>query len=399
MKLEFRLAILLVLMAFTTGLLTVVLNDFQRQHTFRELQPDVREFLRSEGRFPPLGIPPELRGALNSGEVLLVRLEPSVAAPIFVLRTQNDPTEFRLRPARRRINLEQQLGQNLLIATIVSTVLGSLLAFWLARQVSRPLKAVSSAAREMASGNLGVRVTPKPTDDEASAQLAQSFNYMAESLGKLEAGRKAMVADIAHELRTPLTVLQGRLEAIQDGIVELNQAEISRLHSQTLLLGQLVEDLRTLSLADEGKLTLKRQPLDIGHWLRVTATSFEPQIIQAGLSLKLEIPEEPLVAHIDPGRMAQVVGNLLSNALAHTKQGSITVGISFADTLCLWVSDTGTGLAPGDFEKVFERYRSSQSSGLGLAIAKTIVGLHGGSITASNNPEGGAIFTVQVPSE
>lgn len=146
-----------------------------------------------------------------------------------------------------------------MVTGLASSLLVAALALWLARRIARALEHVSQAAGRIAAGDLSARAPTRPgskgSKDEVS-QLSANFNAMAESLARHDVERRAMVASIAHELRTPLAVMQDRLEAIEDGVMPLNLAEIQHLHEQTALLARLVEDLRTLSLADAGKLSL-----------------------------------------------------------------------------------------------------------------------------------------------
>lgn len=413
-RLEVRMTLLMVLVVVATSLITIALNSYQRERAFRELPADVRDFLqRSENRLPPLGLPPALRELLLSGKEIRVGVvastNPDNPSPVFLVSPLDDPQAQPIRiqpyPRGRRPSFEAQLQQNLLIASLFATALGVLAALVLARRIARPIKDVSNAANRLAQGDLSARIVQVSGQDE-TAHLAQNFNRMAESLEKLEAERRAMIADIAHELRTPLTVMQGRLEAIQDGVMPLEMSEIDRLHNQTGLLARLVEDLRTLSLADAGRLTLELRNYDLGQLARNVSAAFQASLDAKKIHLELHLPTQPLQIQADADRMAQIVSNLLANALAHTPAGgSIALEVFAANSATLRISDSGSGIPEEALSKVFDRFyrgeasrsRATGGSGLGLSIVKALVELHKGTVTVRNRPEGGAVFEVRLP--
>lgn len=403
------------LVAVTTSLLTVALNTFQRERTFRELPAEVRDFLRrNEGRPPSLSLTPELRQMLAEGREIRVQMRPSDDPdnpnPVFWITPLDNPAAPPVRlqapPRLRRPSLEARLQQNLLIAGLIATGLGVLVALVFARRMARPIEAISAAASSLAQGKLSVRI-PAPRGEDEIARLARNFNRMAEALEKLEAERRAMIADIAHELRTPLTVMQGRLEAIQDGVVPLEMGEIDRLHQQARLLSRLVEDLRTLSLADAGRLNLALQPLNLAELARRMAAAFGAALETKQVALELRLPEGPVPVRADPDRLAQVIGNLLTNALEHTPAGGrIALEVAKDTTHAhLRVLDSGPGIPAEALNKVFDRFyraeasrsRATGGSGLGLSIVKALVELHKGTVAAHNRPEGGALFEVRLP--
>ncbi|AWR85280.1 sensor histidine kinase [Meiothermus taiwanensis] len=413
-RIEVRLSLLMVLVVVVTSLLTVGLNTYQRERTFRELPAEVRDILRrSDSRLPALGFPAELRDVLLSGQEIRVRLEPSPDPgnpnPVFVLSLPDGSgSEIRVQPPPRlrRPSLETRLQQNLLIASLAATGLGVLLALVFARRIARPIEAISDAAGRLAQGDLKARVGPQPGEDEV-ARLARNFDQMAEALERLEAERRAMIADIAHELRTPLTVMQGRLEAIQDGVLPLEMGEVDRLHQQARLLSRLVEDLRTLSLADAGRLNLTLQPLNLAELADRMAATFQAALEAKQITLERRLPKGPVLVRADPDRLAQVIGNLLSNALSHTPTGGwigLEVAVEAAQAR-LRVLDSGPGIPEAALGRVFDRFyraeasrsRATGGSGLGLSIVKALVELHKGTVTARNRPEGGAVFEVSLP--
>lgn len=414
-RIEVRLIGLIVLVVVATNLITLGINVYSTQRNIRELPRELRDVLqaeRGEGAALPWLVSKRINGLLHSGTEVVVRLEMAANGSqdrVFWLRVPgSDPQPIRiaLMPPSPRPDFRTRLQQSLLIATLASSVLGILLALIFARRLARPIEAVSVAATRLASGDLSARI-PAPKGNDETALLARNFNRMAESLEKLETERKAMIADIAHELRTPLTIMQGRLEAIQDGVASLEMREIDRLHHQTRLLSRLVEDLRTLSLADAGRLTLERRPLDLCAVVQHTVAGFQGQAQDKGIKLQLRLPSPPLEVEADPDRLTQIISNLLHNAVAHTPAGgTITVEVEArGKEVAVRVSDTGPGIPEEALPRVFDRFfraeasrsRQSGGSGLGLAIVKALVELHGGMVEAKNRSSGGAEFRFLLP--
>ncbi|HEU4742321.1 MAG TPA: ATP-binding protein [Meiothermus sp.] len=415
-RIEVRLIGLIVLVVAATNLITLGISVYSTQRNIRELPRDVRDVLqaqeRSEGAALPWPVSKRINGLLSSGQEVVVRLETTADGSqerVFWLRSLGgDPQPIRvsLTPPPPRPDFRTRLQQSLLIATLASSVLGVLLALIFSRRLARPIEAVSGAATRLASGDLSARI-PAPKGNDETALLARNFNRMAEALEKLETERKALIADIAHELRTPLTIMQGRLEAIQDGVASLEMREIDRLHNQTRLLSRLVEDLRTLSLADAGRLTLERRPLDLRGVIHNAVAGFQDQAQIKGIKLQTRLPPLPLEVEADPDRLTQIVSNLLHNALAHTPTGgTITIEVEAkGKEVAVQVADTGPGIPEEALPKVFDRFfraeasrsRQTGGSGLGLSIVKALVELHGGQVEARNRSSGGAEFRFLLP--
>lgn len=297
----------------------------------------------------------------------------------------------------------------LIASTIFAALLALVSALFLGRRIAHPIQSVSKAAQLVAGGQLSARVgvpkRPNPADE--TAQLALSFNRMAQTLEENELERRQLIADIAHELRTPLAVMASRLEALEDGVFELNASEVARLQTQTKFLSRLVEDLRVLSLAEAGRLSLERRGVNLDALAAETAHTFASRAEQAGKRIALDVPHEPLPVNADPDRLRQVLTNLLENALKYA-QHEVTMRLETqGGWVNLTVSDDGQGLSPGEETQVFNRfYRADESrnratggSGLGLSIVKAITELHGGSVWARNLDTGGAVFTVRLPLE
>jgi two-component system, OmpR family, sensor histidine kinase BaeS len=304
---------------------------------------------------------------------------------------------------RRTAQSESSLGS---VIVLVGMACGALftvgVALWLAWHLMRPIVAISEAARLITRGDLSVRATTQTRGKNEITQLLQDFNVMAESLEKLETERKSTTATIAHELRTPITVLRGRLAALRDGVFEFSKAELDILLQQTELLARLVEDLRILSLAEVGKLSLELAEIEFAALVRTTVSSFETQAAAKQVRLELCVPEHVTV-YGDEVRLRQVIANLLANAIHFTPEGG-RVGVRLEareNKMSLEIRDSGEGVPKENLPHLFNRFYKSDDaksgSGLGLAIVKSFVELHGGQVSAANHLEGGAVFRVTLP--
>ena len=298
----------------------------------------------------------------------------------------------------RRINLA------ILLSAVGATAIALVLGILLARAISRPVRELTEATQIVAQGDFGYQVQVR-TQDELG-ELAKSFNQMSADLAQASQLRRQMTADIAHELRTPLSVILGYTEALSDGKLHGSPGMYQAMYGEAQLLSHLVDDLRTLSLADAGELTLNRLPVAPGECLERTAASQAALAAQQSVEVRVEVaPNLPLI-EADRERIAQVLGNLMSNALRYTPEGgTITLSAEAAgESVLLRVSDTGPGIEPDHLPYIFQRfYRADESrttngeSGLGLAIAKSLVEAHGGTITVESTVGQGTTFTVALP--
>jgi two-component system OmpR family sensor kinase/two-component system sensor histidine kinase BaeS len=281
------------------------------------------------------------------------------------------------------------------------------LAAQLFRSYAIPLADIMDAADAVAAGDLEVRVQERGSRD--FQQLARSFNRMTGELARTDRQRRNLTADVAHELRTPLHIIQGNLEGVLDGVYASTPEHIQATLDETRTLARLVDDLRTLSLAETGELPLQMEAVDVGDLLADVATSFEPQAESGAVSLVTQLPEgRSLQVWGDAGRLDQVLSNLVANAIRHTPAGgTITLAAAaVGDGVQLCVADTGEGIATEDLPFVFDRFwrgdrarthTGSAGSGLGLAIAGQLVKAHGGSIDVTSRVGEGTTFVINLP--
>lgn len=277
------------------------------------------------------------------------------------------------------------------------------------RRFAAPLGDLIGAAESVESGDYGVRVRVRGPREVRS--LARAFNAMSERLETSEEQRKRLLADVTHELRTPLTIMQGNLEAMVDGVYPADAPHLEPILDETRVLSRLVDDLRTLSLAEAGALALHREPTDVVDLARDVLAAFRQQADEKGVTLHLTSrPGLARSVDIDPVRTREIFANLLSNALRHTPRGgTITVGIESANPvepeagntkLRVTVRDTGEGISADLLPHIFDRFYKSDESrgvGLGLAIAKSLVAAHGGEIDATSAPGQGTEMRFTLP--
>jgi two-component system OmpR family sensor kinase/two-component system sensor histidine kinase BaeS len=281
-------------------------------------------------------------------------------------------------------------------------ILVGIIAWRSFRSVVNPLAQVMTAADEVAEGDFSVRVPERGSGE--FGRLTRSFNRMVSELELADQQRRNLTADVAHELRTPLHIIQGNLEGIADGVYAADEEQIDRLLGETRQLSRLVEDLRTLSLAEAGQLPMKMEQVEVGELLADVATSFSGQAETAGVDLQSSILGEGLLIQGDAGRLDQVLSNLVANALDHTPRGG-QIRISAApgqDGVQIKVADNGRGIAEEDVPFIFDRFWRGEgarqaSSGLGLAIAQQLVQAHGGQIGVESRLNEGTTFTINLP--
>ena len=267
------------------------------------------------------------------------------------------------------------------------------------RGVARPVGDLIEATGKLEAGSHDARVAERGPREMRS--LARAFNTMAAHIEANESHRKQLLADVTHELRTPLTVMQGNVEALLDGVHPLDREHIAPLLEETKVLSRLIDDLRTLSLAESGALALHRGPVDVAAIARDVVIAFSEHARRATVALGSSA-DGPTAIEADPVRIREVLVNLVTNALRYTPPGG-SVGIDArgaGGAVEVTVRDTGTGIAPDAVDGVFDRFSRSTDSpgvGLGLAIARGLVEAHGGTIRAESAPGQGTRIVFTIP--
>ena len=281
-----------------------------------------------------------------------------------------------------------------LTAVVVALAVTQLLA----HGMTSPLRAMTAAARAMARGDYTRRV--RATSRDEVGELARAFNQMAADLEAADRQRRELIANVSHELRTPISALQAVLENLVDGVARPEPKTLRAALAQTERLGALVADLLDLSRLDAGVVPLHRERFEVRPWLAEAARE-----AQVGRQAHIDVRVQPetLTADADPARLHQVVANLLDNALRHGPPGEPVVVTARGDGggLLLEVADRGPGIPHSQRSAVFERFTAGSardgSTGLGLAIARWVVDLHGGTIAVADSDEPGCRIRVHVP--
>ncbi len=263
------------------------------------------------------------------------------------------------------------------------------------RRITRPLDEMLKASEQVASGDYSVRVDERGLPEVRL--LARGFNSMAARLQESSSRRRDMLADVSHELRTPLTVIQGNVEGMLDGLYAADEKTLKSILEETQILSRLVEDLRTLALAESGALQLKREPVQLKDLIEEAVAAHSSLAEAAGVELAVE-GSSPQPMELDPLRVREILSNLLANAIRYTRRGGRVRIILNGGTIS--VEDEGPGIPPEDLPHIFERYYKSSDSGgmgLGLSIARYLVEAHGGSIHAESAPGKGTKINLSLP--
>ena len=327
----------------------------------------------------------------------------------------------------------RQVNGLMLAAAVLAALAVLVVSALQTRRIVAPVRALAAAARRVAGGDLSQRV-PVTSQDELG-EMAVAFNTMAADLERQHELRHRAMADIAHELRTPLSVLQIDLESIEDGLTQPSSEVIAGLQASVAHLHRLIEDLRVLSLADAGELPMEAEPVELNRLVQDIVERVRGMARARDITLRVQLPGTPLTVVGDDQRLAQVLLNLLSNALQHTPpDGQITVSARQAVSACqvgegevhVRVQDTGEGIPARDLPHIFERFyrprpfsqgdadrpdadrpdtdrpdrarsRGTGGSGLGLSITRSLIEAHGGCIWAESVEGEGAAFTFALP--
>lgn len=299
----------------------------------------------------------------------------------------------------------QRTNLMLVYTAIGASVVALLIGAFLSRTLTRPIRELTEATQSVAEGNLGMQVSVRTRDE--LGELAASFNKMSADLARYTEARRQMTADIAHDLRTPLSLILGHAEAVHDNVLHPSRENFEIIREEALRLEQLVDDLRTLSLADAGELSINPQPVEPKKLLQDVQASYQHIAALKNVTISLQAGSDLPTLKIDPGRITQVLTNILENALKFTPDGGqINLSARCADhSVKLTIQDSGPGIEGEDVNRIFNRFyradkarnRDEGGSGLGLAIAKSIVIAHGGQIRAESAPGQGLKVTIELP--
>ncbi|MBE9471119.1 MAG: HAMP domain-containing protein [Chloroflexi bacterium] len=305
----------------------------------------------------------------------------------------------------------RQANRLMLVAGVVAVLAVLVVSGFQARRIVAPVRALAEAARQVASGDLSQRVSV--TSQDELGEMAVAFNTMAAELARQHELRRRAMTDIAHELRTPLSVLQIELESIEDGLTTPTPEVIAGLQTDVAHLRRLVDDLRMLSLAEAGELQMEVEPVEMGDLIQDVLNRVQGAARAKGITLDTRVPATALPVTGDPQRLAQVLLNLLSNAMQHTpSDGQITVSAQrveesgeHGEEVHVTVQDTGEGIPAEDLPHIFERFyrtdrarsRETGGSGLGLSITRSLVEAHGGRLWAHSTEDQGSAFTFALP--
>ena len=301
-------------------------------------------------------------------------------------------------------NFIASINKAILTGALAAVLVALLLGGFLAYTITRTLCELTTATQKVAAGDLGYQVEVRSKDE--LGELATSFNQMSADLAQSNQTRRQMTADIAHDLRSPLSVILGYTEALSDGKLEGSPDVYKVMHTEAGQLSHLIDDLRMLSLADSGELPMNFQPIAPYELLRDIARVYARQAERKNITLSVDADTDLQKVKVDPNRMTQVLGNLMSNALRYTPEGGEIVlgGSSENGFVSLFVRDNGSGIPEEELPFIFNRfYRSDKArqqsgeTGLGLAIAKSLVELQGGSISAESEVGGGTTIVMFLP--
>jgi signal transduction histidine kinase len=306
----------------------------------------------------------------------------------------------------REVEFIERINLTLFYGALIGAVIALLLGIFLSRTLTRPIRELTRATHAVSEGDLSQQV-PIRSNDELG-ELAKAFNKMSNELSRSINTRRQMTADIAHELRTPLSLILGHAEAVHDGVMQPTRDNFEIIREEATRLEHLVDDLRILSLADAGELTINLQTIEPERLIQEVTALYQYQIQRMNITLDLEIASPLPPIEVDPGRMTQVLTNILDNALRHTPEGGriLFTARQVRDQIEISIQDSGPGITAEDVNRIFDRfYRTDPArqreagggSGLGLAIARSIVQAHDGQIRAEHEAGNGLKIIITLP--
>ncbi|MBU1341437.1 MAG: HAMP domain-containing protein [Proteobacteria bacterium] len=327
-----------------------------------------------------------------------ITLHDQIVGWVGLYRQSGPPHPFRGPVLKEKLDVFYTIG-------IIIFILTGIVSYFLSRHILSPVNKLIQGTKALTRFKFDTRIDVHTKDE--LGQLAKDFNQMAKTLETYETMRKQWVVDISHELRTPLSILRGEIEAIQDGVRTFSREGMKSLHSETIYLETIVNDLHLLSMADTGALTMKTDIIKPIEILKTVLNLFNTRFEQEDLSLDVRLINEKTCIIGDKDRLKQLFSNIFENNLKYTrKPGKLTIWDNLhSHVLTIYIQDTGPGVPPGCVDKLFDRlYRVDRSrtrehggSGLGLSICKTIALAHNGDIIAKNCDHGGLNISIQLP--
>ncbi len=299
----------------------------------------------------------------------------------------------------------QSVWWQFLLAGTIAAVIALVMARWLARGMTQPLRDMAEAARRMETGDYTTRVYTTARDEVG--QLAVAFNRVSLELENLEASRRDLVANVSHELKTPITAIRAHLENLLDGVEQPNRETLGVMLAQSERLGRLVEQLLDLSKLESGEVPLRREEVALAPLVSRVMSEIEVASADRDVEVSSDLPDDLPAIEADPERVHQVIFNLVDNAVRFTPEGGeVRIEAHRHDgAVEVSVADTGVGIPPEALPRLFERFyrvdparaRGDGGTGIGLAIARSVVEAHGGTIRAESEPGQGSTFTFDLP--
>ncbi len=315
------------------------------------------------------------------------------------------PTRGFLGRVSATLGFLQSVWWQFLLAGSIAAVIALVLARWFARGMTQPLRDMAEAAKKMETGDYSQRIVTSSRDEVG--QLAVAFNRMSQELEHLEASRRDLVANVSHELKTPITAIRAHLENLLDGVEQPDPATLQVMLAQSERLGRLVEQLLDLSKLESGEVPLKREEVRLGPLVTRVVSEIDVARSDRKVAVASEVPDDLPAIEGDPERVHQVLFNLIDNAVRFTPEGGAVHVEAHRQNGSVEISvvDTGVGIPDEALPRLFERFyrvdsarsREDGGTGIGLAIARSVVEAHGGHIRARSELGRGSVFTFDLP--
>lgn len=297
------------------------------------------------------------------------------------------------------------INSSIIIAGVIAGIVALLISFIISKKITSPIQKMTSVAQSMAEGNLARRVDVDSQDE--IGVLGEQLNQLAAHLQKLEKLRKKLTADVAHELRTPITTIQSYIEAFQDGVMSVNQANLNAIHEEIIRLVDLVNDLQELSITEGGRRNFEFEQINLNQFVQNSVQSLVSLFKSKNIDLDLNLSNEEIKLHFDRESLNKIIYNILSNAHKYTEQGGeVTIDVTQKDSnAVIRIEDNGIGISEEELPYIFERFyridesrtRETGGTGIGLAIVKELVEAHNGQIDVKSELGEGTEFIISLP--